>query len=963
MVRDAALCETLWPDEVIINNTGGAEITEVIATDASCGNNDGAITITATGGTVPLDYSIDGGLSWSAVNVFTGLTPGTYNIVVRDAALCETLWPDEVIINNIGGAVITEVIATDATCGNNDGTITITATGGTAPLEYSIDGGLNWSASNVFTGLTPGTYNIVVRDAALCETLWPDEVIINNIGGAVITEVIATDATCGNNDGTITITATGGTAPLEYSIDGGLNWSAVNVFTGLTPGTYNIVVRDAALCETLWPDEVIINNTGGAEIMEVIATDASCGNNDGTITITASGGTVPLDYSIDGGLSWSAVHVFTGLTPGAYNIVVRDAALCATLWPDEVIINNIGGAVITEVIATDASCGNNDGTITITATGGTAPLEYSIDGGLNWSAVNVFTGLTPGTYNIVVRDAALCETLWPDEILINNAGGVTITGVMVTDGTCGEASGSISITAVGNMLQFSITNGASWQDDPFFGNLSAGSYTVQVMDAFNCIVVWPDALIIQSEPGPVIVNLEIIDATNGQANGEVNIVANGGLEPLEYQVDNLGWQPVSQFSGLAVGAHTAWVRDANGCIDSRMFIVGNVLVNEVEVSADTVEYCLNFPVVIPVDAENFVDIVEFTVVIRFDPAVLSFVNLINIHPGLAGGVFSYSLSQTLDTLSIRYSIANNSATVPANAELFGLNFAALAPGNSEINWISSQSVIYASAGYAVPRLLINGRALIFPAPDILADGAGTFCEGDSIMLDITSNDAQELAYLWTGPSGFSSTLQDLEFPSLRLSDAGTYTLIATNSDGCPQTIPMTLEVNPKPWLNLAEADTLCAGTPHLLDAGPGYESYLWQDGSVIQSRTESDAGIYTVQVVNSYGCTGESTVWLIPCSLELIMPNAFTPNGDGRNDVFRPVLLGDVTPSRFFMQIYNSWGELIYETNDYGAGWDGTVKGSPAPSSVYVYVITFEVPGYINTTTVNPVRGSISLIR
>jgi len=174
---------------------------------------------------------------------------------------------------------------------------------------------------------------------------------------------------------------------------------------------------------------------------------------------------------------------------------------------------------------------------------------------------------------------------------------------------------------------------------------------------------------------------------------------------------------------------------------------------------------------------------------------------------------------------------------------------------------------------------------------------------------------------------------------------------------------MTLEVNPKPWLNLAEADTLCAGTPHLLDAGPGYESYLWQDGSVIQSRTESDAGIYTVQVVNSYGCTGESTVWLIPCSLELIMPNAFTPNGDGRNDVFRPVLLGDVTPSRFFMQIYNSWGELIYETNDYGAGWDGTVKGSPAPSSVYVYVITFEVPGYINTTTVNPVRGSISLIR
>lgn len=89
-------------------------------------------------------------------------------------------------------------------------------------------------------------------------------------------------------------------------------------------------------------------------------------------------------------------------------------------------------------------------------------------------------------------------------------------------------------------------------------------------------------------------------------------------------------------------------------------------------------------------------------------------------------------------------------------------------------------------------------------------------------------------------------------------------MVATNNENCIESKSFSLEVNPSPVLSIAQTDSLCAGTNYLLDAGSGYESYLWQDGRVVQSIEVRDAGKYTVQVVNTYGCTGESSVWLIP---------------------------------------------------------------------------------------------------
>ena len=157
------------------------------------------------------------------------------------------------------------IASTNVTCfGGNDGTITISgAAGGYGTYEYSINGGGSWQASGSFTGLTTGSYNILIRDAAHTGCV----IVLNSAysitqPGLLSATVSKTDVTCnGANDGTISITApTGGYGTFEYSINGGTSWQASGSYSALIPGTYDVRIRDAAhtACSViLYPNLVI----------------------------------------------------------------------------------------------------------------------------------------------------------------------------------------------------------------------------------------------------------------------------------------------------------------------------------------------------------------------------------------------------------------------------------------------------------------------------------------------------------------------------------------------------------------------------------------------------------------------------------------------------------------------------------------------------------------------------------
>ena len=260
------------------------------------------------------------------------LAAGTYNIAVRNVeGTCFTLYPaNPVILSTPTAPSITNVSSTDPTdCGLADGTITVTATGGQGSYEYSNDGGSTWQASNTFTGLTGGSYDIQVRNAnGSCIVQGPVEVLVDKIS-PTLSSIASTHPTdCGVNDGTITIVASSGQGTVEYSINDGATWSQSGSFVGLSAGNYKIKVRNIdGTCVITNPDINLV-----APITPVIDAVASsdptnCGVADGTITVTTSGGNGTTEYSIDGGQTWTANNgLFTGLQAGTYYVWVRNSS-------------------------------------------------------------------------------------------------------------------------------------------------------------------------------------------------------------------------------------------------------------------------------------------------------------------------------------------------------------------------------------------------------------------------------------------------------------------------------------------------------------------------------------------------------------------------------------------------------------------------------------------------------------
>lgn len=559
VIRDGNGCQV--SGVVSIGTTGGPAITNESFTNISCnGNTDGSISITATGAAT-LTYSINGGVSFQTSGNFTGLSSGSYTIVVKDGNNCTS--NGSILTLTAPTGISFSTSTTDATCGNSDGTITISATGGTGTLQYSLNGG-TLQASNGFTGLSSGNYTIEVEDANGC--LSNGSVTINNTSGPVITDQSFTNISCnGANDGSISLSASG-TAALSYSINGGTTYQSSGSFTNLAPGSYTISVQDGNGCSTA--GSTITISSPAALTFSSSSSDASCGNNNGSITLLASGGSTPIMYSINGGTSYQSGGSFNALSPGSYSIMIKDNNNCQI--SGTITVGTTSGPTIGSEVPTHVSCaGGNDGTITITASG-SGTIEYSIDGGTTFQTSGSFTNLTAGVYNISVRDGSGCSTT-----------GSTLTVVQpnainyatnVTDASCGASDGSMIIMATGGTgsYLYSIDGGSNFQTNGTFTGLSSGNYSILVQDINNCNV--SGIVTINNVSGPVITNLIATDESCFNANdGSVQVVATGSN--LTYSFNGGSFQSSNILNGTT-GNVSVIVQDAAGCTTT-----GSVFVN------------------------------------------------------------------------------------------------------------------------------------------------------------------------------------------------------------------------------------------------------------------------------------------------------------------------------------------------------------------------------------------------
>jgi gliding motility-associated-like protein len=367
--------------------------------------SNGSTTVTVSVGTAPFRYAIDGGTPTAPTPAnsytFSALSSGPHSVVVTDALGCSRTLNVNIAA---GPTLLAGAAPTATTCdGAVNGNLLITPFSGTAPYSFSLDGApfVPGAAPYTFNGVAAGPHQVIVRDAVGCQS--NSVPVIVAAGPPLVTTASSTPVLCNaGSSGVITVAAPSiGQAPFEYSLNGN-NWQTSNQFNGLTAGTYTVRFRETNGC---------IGSTS-LDITEPIAITLSAttvpvvcnGQSNGQLTVSASGGIAPYQFSVDGGTSWQSANGFS-LAAGTYTLTIKDANSCTRTLP--VVLTQpplLAGTATT----TNATCnGGNDGTLTLTPAGGNGNYSFSLDDGVNWQSTNSFN-VAPGTYTVTIKDQLNC---------------------------------------------------------------------------------------------------------------------------------------------------------------------------------------------------------------------------------------------------------------------------------------------------------------------------------------------------------------------------------------------------------------------------------------------------------------------------------------------------------------------------------------------------------------------------
>ncbi len=544
----------------IIGTLSGPSSANVGITNATCGNANGSATVTSvSGGLAPYQYSWNGG-PFGASNINTGLTTGTYTVIVRDANTCTI----SVIYNIINGGNPTSNISASnsITCnGGATGSFTVNTSGGTPGYSYTITPGGGSNATGIFTGLTAQAYTVTVRDAAGCTT----SVTITLAQPTALTlnlTPFAVSCNAGTN-GSVTAVAGGGTSPYQYSLNGG-PFGGSSSFTGLAAGIQSVTVQDINGCLRT----TTINITQPTPLAVTFTTaPTTCIGSVGTSTIGVTGGTPVYSYSVN---SVSSTSLATGLAAGSYTATVSDANGC--IINGIFNINMVAGPTAANVLTGNATCGNANGSATVSSvTGGVAPYQYSFNGG-PFSLTNNTGGLTAGTHTVVVRDNNNCT--YTLNFNINNTGSPSSSISASVNVSCfGGNNGSFSVSTTGGTPGYSYTLSpvGTINTTGNFTGLTAQNYNVTISDAVGCLtsatitLTQPTALTLTLTPTPV--------SCNAGANGSITAAAGGGNPGYAYSINGGPFVGSGNFTGLIAGTYTVTVRDNNNCLFNTTAII------------------------------------------------------------------------------------------------------------------------------------------------------------------------------------------------------------------------------------------------------------------------------------------------------------------------------------------------------------------------------------------------------
>ncbi len=915
-IQDANGCGNL----VTVDIAPPVDVTPSITALPTCNNDDGEITITGVGGTGVYTYTISPNLAGITLsgNVFSGVPSGTYTVTITDANTC---FADvEVVLPEAIPPTVTTTPSAVTCFGDNTGSIEISVTGYTGPYTYevfdsasaSVTGVINANTSTnpqIVSGMAAGTYSVVVTQTASPFCTTTSDVVIQSPPDPL--SVIATETsnvTCDNDKGTITAVASGGYGTYEYELTGAATvaYSPNGTFTNLEAGVYTVNVRDAGGCIASDDVTLIIPNPIDATI-SVSTTLLSCfGDTNATITVTNTTGGQGSNYTYtlnqilptSSSSGPQSATVFDNLGAGTYNVTVTDGYNCEFNTPS-IVIDEPTELQTTLVKATSQTC-LTESTLTLSASGGNGPYDYSTDSNfatvIGTFATSTTFSVPAGNYQYYVRDANGCITEISNQITIDPLPALTITldAMNATINCTGDTTGVIIAEAEGGLgsyvytLQDTSGNAIpATQNSPgVFTELPAGNYQVRV-DSGDCLTT--SATIPITEPTlPLEVTFNTTDVTcTGENNGSIEILATGGTGTIKYaispQLNQFFDEPI--FEDLAPGTYQAVVQDELGC-----FVI--------------IDFSINEPT--PV----FLTVVPNSTIPELCSGELNGAFSVDI----SGGSLPYSVS--LDDYDGPYTTGTDTQTV--------FDFTALAGGNHVV-YIRDAEGCEVEFEIDFPEsILIN--------PQLAIDYGcvnNTSTNSVTVTLEPDNIDPADLEYALDGgpyqpENVFTNVYAGLDhYVDVRHTNGcvqrGAYFDI---DDYQPLAIILT-----ESGLNEIEATTT---------GGTGNYEYFLNGESYGSENTFNiyASGTYTVTVIDNNGCQVEAS---IPMEfIDICIQNYFTPNDDGTLDSWG---IGCATQyDDLTFDIFDRYGRKIATLN-VNEKWDGKYNGKELPTGDYWYVV------------------------
>ncbi|MBP7169596.1 MAG: T9SS type A sorting domain-containing protein [Bacteroidales bacterium] len=957
---------------VIITQPASAVSGSILSqTNVSCyGGNNGSVTVLGSGGIGPYKYSLNG-VDFQSSGTFNGLIAGTHTVTIRDANMCTS----SVVVTITQPSAVTGSIVsqTNVSCyGGNNGSVTVSGSGGIGSYEYSLNG-IDFQPSGTFSGLIACTDTVTICDKNGCT--FDVEVTITQpsaVSGSILSQ---TNVSCyGGNNGSVTVSGSGGTPPYTFSKDG---WSTTvgptyntYTFSGLSKGYYNLVGKDANGCTIALP-QVNITSPSQLVLENIATTHNRCfSGSEGVISIKAAGGTAPYSYTVDNGLSWSADSVFSGLTAGNYYARVKDSLGC-TINPTLVSITQPADSFVLAVDTfKNVSCfGGNDGEVSLyVALGGHPPFTYSSDG-INWQPERVFNQLTAGVGYLYATDSSGCSvkvknpvtqpepisaTVIPfnvdckgastGRIVLSIAGGVgsyqvtllsngktigskegiaktaeysdlpagtydltiidsngctkEINGIVIAEPanlldllpltvnqpSCfGYSNGQVDADATGGWGGYRYTLLGAESNNGVFSGLKAGAYSIEVADSLGCKV---QKWFTIGEPDSLTLDVKVSDVQcYGGSDGRAEITATGGTPHYSFAITGNEILPkgtnseLSVMENLTAGNYTIWLYDNHGCSTSKPITISQppklqVLQNNFN-SGATDKTCTDTVLVAPVGG-----VAPYTIQFPDSTAIDCPTSGYLLH-SLPNGRYPFRITDSHGcTVDDTASISNLPPPTLELVEVVNASCSYSADGSitvqafSGTNWVEvkwnngvtgSQLIGVPAGRYTAVATDLYGcthaETYEISKPDTLIVSKAVVhnptCYGgtDAGISVIVTGGTKPYSYLWSNGVQADSTGQV---------PAGVYSVTVTDSNGCTTSGSYTLTDPPSVQPSLPSLVTLCTNQTYIADAGVTGTSYLWLSNNGFTATTAkvelSASGEYYLIVTDGNGCVGRDTI-------------------------------------------------------------------------------------------------------